>query len=155
MQKHEPPGYICPFCRLVQGQDDEINQQDNIIFQDEEVIAFVSSKSWQKNPGNVLVIPKEHVENLYDISDELLASVYKTVKKVAIAIKETYKCDGTSTRQHNEPAGNQNVWHFHAHVFPRYDGDDLYTNHHQTRWLGREEKMEYVKKLKYYFSKKI
>jgi diadenosine tetraphosphate (Ap4A) HIT family hydrolase len=34
--------------------------------------------------------------------------------------------DGTSTRQHNEPAGNQDVWHYHEHVFPRYDGDELY-----------------------------
>ncbi|MER5390020.1 RtcB family protein [Saccharopolyspora sp. NPDC002686] len=29
-------------------------------------------------------------------------------------------------RQHNEPAGDQDVWHHHVHVFPRYPGDDLY-----------------------------
>jgi histidine triad (HIT) family protein len=41
-------------------------------------------------------------------------------------MKEAYRCDGTSFRQHNEPAGNQDVWHYHLHVFPRYHGNDLY-----------------------------
>ena len=36
--------------------------------------------------------------------------------------------DGTSTRQHNEPAGNQDVWHYHVHLFPRYEGDALYAS---------------------------
>jgi hypothetical protein len=29
-------------------------------------------------------------------------------------------------RQHNEPAGNQDLWHLHVHVFPRFEGDNLY-----------------------------
>ena len=41
-------------------------------------------------------------------------------------MKGVLSCDGVSTRQHNEPAGNQDVWHFHQHVFPRYKGDELY-----------------------------
>ena len=42
-------------------------------------------------------------------------------------MKEAYSCDGISTRQHNEPAGNQDVWHYHLYVFPRYAGDGLYS----------------------------
>lgn len=38
-------------------------------------------------------------------------------------------CDGVSTRQHNEPGGNQDVWHFHQHVFPRWLGARLYQRH--------------------------
>lgn len=41
-------------------------------------------------------------------------------------MKQAFGCDGVSTRQHNEPAGDQDVWHFHLHVFPRWTGDDLY-----------------------------
>ena len=33
---------------------------------------------------------------------------------------------GISTRQHNGSAGNQDVWHYHLHVFPRYPNDGLY-----------------------------
>jgi histidine triad (HIT) family protein len=41
-------------------------------------------------------------------------------------MKQVYDCDGVSTRQHNEPAGNQDVWHYHLHVTPRYHGDRFY-----------------------------
>ena len=41
-------------------------------------------------------------------------------------MKSGYGCDGVSTRQHNEPAGYQDVWHYHLHVFPRFAGDELY-----------------------------
>lgn len=103
---------------------------------------MVGQESW-----TCLSCPKKHFENIYNIPDTLLADVYITVKKIAIAIKTTYKSDGTSTRQHNEPAGNQNVWHFHVHVFPRYDNDELYKNHDKKRWVTREERLVFVDKL--------
>lgn len=42
-------------------------------------------------------------------------------------MKAAYGCDGVSTRQHNEPAGDQDVWHYHLHVVPRWHGDALDT----------------------------
>ncbi|MFA5932542.1 MAG: HIT family protein [Microgenomates group bacterium] len=129
MFNHEPSGYLCPFCKLAQGEEDEINKKEYIVYEDKNTLAYVSPKWWINNPGNVLVISKKHVENIYDTPDDLLCDVYLTVKKISIAVKKTYKCDGTSTRQHNEPAGGQDVWHFHVHVFPRYENDDLYKNH--------------------------
>lgn len=152
MYTHEPKDYICPFCKLVRGHDDDINRQEYVVYQNDKTLAYVAPKWWDKNPGHVLVVPKEHIENIYNISDQLLSDVYKTVKKVAIAIKETYKSDGTSTRQHNEPSGNQDVWHFHVHVFPRYQNDELYKNHDKKRWVTHEEKLEFANKLKRYFA---
>lgn len=153
MYNHEPKNYDCPFCKLIRGQDDEINKQEYVVYQDDKTLAYIAPKWWDKNPGHILVIPKEHIENIYNISDELLADVYKTVKKITIAIKETYKSDGTSTRQHNEPAGNQDVWHFHVHVFPRYENDELYKNHDKKRWVTHDERLEFANKLKKYFTK--
>jgi hypothetical protein len=40
-------------------------------------------------------------------------------------MRDAFGCEGISTRQHNGPAGNQDVWHFHLHVFPRYPNDGL------------------------------
>jgi histidine triad (HIT) family protein len=37
-----------------------------------------------------------------------------------------FRCQGISTRQHNGPAGDQDVWHYHLHVFPRVRDDGLY-----------------------------
>lgn len=152
MYNHEPLHYECPFCILIEGKETEYNSLQDVVYEDATTLAYVAPKWWVNNPGNVLVIPKEHIENIYSISDEILADVYKTVKKVAIGIRKTYSSEGISTRQHNEPAGNQDVWHFHVHVFPRYIEDNLYLNHKNKRWVSKDEKKEYVGKLKNYFS---
>jgi CTP-dependent riboflavin kinase len=43
-------------------------------------------------------------------------------------MKAAYTCDGISTRQHNEPGGYQDVWHYHVHVTPRYMDDGFYSS---------------------------
>lgn len=149
---HEPDGYSCPFCLLIEGKNDEYSSQDDIVYQNEHTTAKISPKWWINNLGNVIVVPNQHYENIYDIPDEVLGEVYKTVKKLAIAIRNTYGCDGTSTRQHNEPAGNQSLWHFHVHVFARYSGDNLYQNHDTNRFADQAERTVYAKKLRGYLS---
>ena len=81
------------------------------------------------NPGAALVVPIEHYENVYDLPPELGGALQEAVRDTALAMKSAFACHGVSTRQHNEPAGNQDVWHYHIHVFPRYDDDNLYGSH--------------------------
>lgn len=145
MFNHEPDGYECPFCAIVAGGSDKHTSQDDIVFKNEHATAFVAPKWWINNPGNVVVIPNEHFENLYTISDDQLAAVMKIVKLVAIAIRSTYDCEGTSIREHNEPAGNQALWHLHVHVFPRYTNDKLYHNHDKKQFVDPEVRAPYIK----------
>lgn len=152
MYNHEPKNYICPFCQFVRGEDNGVNFQEDIIFQNKDVLAFVSPVWRVNNPGHVLVIPKFHVENLYDIKDELLAKVYAAVRKVAIAMRTTYTCTGVSTSQHNEPDGDQNVWHLHIHVFPRYKNDRLFARYNKKRFVTQQEKQKFAVKLQKYFN---
>lgn len=148
---HEPANYDCPFCLLVNGGSDEYSSQDDIVYKNEHTTAKISPKWWVNNPGHVIVVPNRHYENLYDIPEEVVAEVYRTVKKIGIAIRSTYDCDGVSTRQHNEPAGNQDVWHLHVHVFPRYENDNLYQNHEDKSFVSAEARLPYAKKLRGYF----
>jgi histidine triad (HIT) family protein len=128
MYNHAPEDYRCPFCLLIQRVESEhvLSCQGDIIYRDDSVTAFVGSHQWPNNPGNVLVAPNEHHENIYDVPIHLATRVHAVARAVALAMKEAYHCDGVSTRQHNEPAGNQDVWHYHLHVTPRYVGDDFY-----------------------------
>ena len=127
---HAPDGYRCPFCAIVSGVfgDHVLTSADEVVLREELVTAFVSSHQWPRNRGHVLVVPNAHIENLYELSDDLALPIHRVVKRVAIALKAAYSCPGVSTRQHNEPAGGQDVWHFHVHVCPRYAGDHLYRN---------------------------
>ncbi|HSX06787.1 MAG TPA: HIT domain-containing protein [Candidatus Saccharimonadia bacterium] len=149
---HEPEGYVCPFCKFLTGSPDKYSSENDIVYRNEFTTAFIAPKWWINNKGHVLVIPNKHYENIYSIPDSQLAEVYKTVKKVATAIRSTYGCEGTSTRQHNEPAGNQDVWHFHAHVYPRYENDKLYHNHDQAAFAETRLRTPYAEKLRTYFA---
>ncbi len=154
MFNHQPSDYVCPFCKLLVGEESEHNKQQDIIFQNDHVTAIIAPKWWISNPGHVLVLPNKHYENIYDIPDDELAEVYKVVKKVSIAIRSTYDCDGTSNRQHNEPAGHQYVWHLHVHVYPRYTDDKLYQNHDQKSFVSAEQRLPYAQKLREFLKQK-
>lgn len=152
MHNHEPENYTCPLCQITKGQDTEHgNQEEFVFYRDELLTAFIAGKWWKTNPGHVIIIPNQHIENIYDMPEEIGHRIFDLSKKIAIAFKETYQCDGVSTRQHNEPAGNQDVWHFHLHVFPRYIQDNLYINYQDAYWPSDEEKRPYAEKLKNYF----
>lgn len=145
---HAPNGYICPFCLIASGGEDAYTQKQDIVFEDGSTMAFIASRWWVNNPGSVLVIPKQHFENIYEIPPELLAEVHKTGQKIALAMKESYGCDGVSTRQHNEPAGGQDVWHFHVQVLPRYTNDKLYQNNDNNRFVSAEERLPFAETLR-------
>jgi len=151
MYNHKPNDYQCPLCIFSAGGETEYNKRGDIVYEDEEMMAYISPKWWPHNPGNVMIIPKQHFENVYDLPDELLGKLYILGKKIMLGIKETYDCEGTSLRQHNEPAGGQNVWHFHLHIFPRHVRDNLYQDTDKSRYITEEERKPYAEKLKKYF----
>jgi histidine triad (HIT) family protein len=121
---HAPPGYACPFCRNI--KDGEADHPLEIVHRDEDVFVKVNPKWRPNNPGSVLVVPVEHHESIFDLPAELGTPIQRAARAVALAMKVAFGCDGISTRQHNEPAGDQDVWHYHLHVFPRWEGDELY-----------------------------
>jgi histidine triad (HIT) family protein len=124
--RHEPAGYECPFCQIVSGGGSEVTSPRDIVLRTERVTAFVASHWWPDNPGGVVIASNDHIENLYEVPDVVGMEAFRATRVIALAMKKAYQCEGVSTRQHNEPAGGQDVWHFHCHVFPRTSGDRLY-----------------------------
>lgn len=55
-----------------------------------------------------------------------------------------YDCACISAQQHNEPAGNHDVWHLHAHAFPRHHEGRLYERDREARWVAAEERALYA-----------
>lgn len=156
MFNHAPSNYNNPFKAVFEkGDVDSDRSRDaDVFYQDDHVTAFISAGRWPNNGGNALVVPNDHYENLYDIPDDLLSYVHIFSKKLAIAMKEVYGCDGVSVRQHNEPAGDQTVWHYHLHVIPRYDNDNLYMSHNLNYEAPLEERAAYAEKLRAYFNQR-
>jgi histidine triad (HIT) family protein len=147
---HEPEGYHCRFCGVLAGVDNPRNTQQDIVCRTDKAAALISPGWWPNNHGHVLVISTAHHENLYDLPDDDGHAIYDLVRRIAIAMRHTYGCDGVSTRQHNEPAGYQDVWHFHMHVFPRYHGDELYRSATKPTFFPAEERRPYADRLRDY-----
>jgi histidine triad (HIT) family protein len=152
MYNHAPDNYICPFCLISQGIETEnvLTKQDDIIYRDNFITAFISAGCWKNNKGHVIIIPNQHYENIYDLPEAISTKVHNFEKDIALALKKVYKCDGVSSRQHNEPCGNQDVWHYHLHVFPRYAEDNLYKSDRE--FLSSEERHVFADKLRSYIS---
>ena len=148
MFNHEPANYTCPFCEFFAGNESEYNKIQDIVFQNKFATALVAPRWWVNNHGHILVVANTHYENIYDIPDEIVSEVYKVVKKIAIALRCSYDCQGTTTRQHNEPAGDQDVWHFHVHVYPRYYEDELYKNHDKNEFVDAATRAPFAIKLR-------
>ena len=147
MHTHEPAGYDCPFCRIQRGVHDERNRAEDVVAVTEHAFARVSPTWWPANPGGVLVVPRVHHENLYDLPADVGHAVWDLTQQLAVAMRTSYDCEGVSTRQHNEPAGNQDVWHLHVHVLPRHHGDRLYERHPERRWVPPTARDPYVERL--------
>jgi len=122
---HEPTTYTCPFCALISGESPD--RQKEIVFQTKDVLVFPAKHHKPGNEGNLLVVPRRHIENLYDLPGNLAQPLHDATKLAAVALKKFLGCDGITIRQNNEPAGGQDVWHYHVHVIPRYMDDKLHS----------------------------
>ena len=147
MHTHEPVGYDCPFCRLQRGVHNEHNQPGDVVGVTEHAFARIAPRWWPANEGGALVVPRAHHENLYALPAVVGHAVWDLTQRVAVAMRTTYDCAGISTRQHNEPAGGQDVWHLHVHVFPRRTDDRLYERYREQRWASPEERRPYADRL--------
>ncbi len=122
---HAPSPYICPFCQVARGTADTRveSQPEDVFYRTAQGVGLVASRWWPRNLGHALIVPVQHVENIYDLPPDLTAHLYRLAQDVAIAMKDVYGCEGITIRQHNEPPGGQSVWHYHIRVVPRYRGD--------------------------------
>lgn len=144
MYNHAPENYDCPFCRIV--REIAAGGRPDSVFQDSTVTAFLSLHDPANALGHVIIIPNGHYENIYDLPIPLAAEIHACSRAVALAMKIAYPCDGVTLRQNNEPAGGQDVWHYHLHVYPRYVGDNFPG---VVKTVTSEEKRaEYAKRLR-------
>jgi len=127
---HAPADYACPFCELVSGAEpfsaDNLCAPTDLVYRDETVSVLIACDGFGAHEGHAMIVPTAHLEALYDLPDDVNAAIAVMSRLVALAMKAAWEPQGTSVRQHNEPAGNQHVWHYHLHVFPRWDDDRLY-----------------------------
>lgn len=109
----------CIFCKLANGIFDT-----NTLYEDEDFRVIFDLSPATK--GHVIILPKEHCANVFELPDELASKVFVLAKKVAAVMKEITGCDGVNILQNNGEVAGQTVFHFHMHIVPRYkDGEKI------------------------------
>ncbi len=108
----------CIFCKIINGEIPAVKVLD-----EELVVAFMDINPSSK--GHMLVVPKNHAENIFEISESDLATLIKAVKRCAKAVKETLNAEGITILQLNGKASDQIVPHLHIHIIPRWKNDGL------------------------------
>jgi histidine triad (HIT) family protein len=106
----------CIFCRIATG-----TAPASLVAETSDALAFMDIN--QPTPGHVLVIPRAHVPDIYEMEAAMAASVFELTVQVAKAVKLALTPDGLTLIQANERAGQQRVFHFHMHIIARYFGD--------------------------------
>jgi len=158
MYNHAPENYICPLCLTIQGVENEKNmaKQADIVYRDDLVLVMVNSKFIKNNPGHVVVVPTQHFENIYETPVAYLHRISEVAQKMAIALKAVRKCDGVWIEQNNEPASGQHAFHYHMHIVPRFEDDDLKKQLAEvgTFVASPEDRVPYAEALRGYLSTK-
>ena len=108
----------CIFCKIAAGEIPSATLYEDADFR---VIMDVSPAS----KGHALILPKEHYANLYELPDELAAKVLVLAKNMITKLKDIVGCDGYNVLQNNGIAAGQTVFHFHMHLIPRYENDEV------------------------------
>ena len=113
----------CIFCKIIKGEI-----PSKTIYEDELIKVIMNI-----NPisdGHLLVLPKEHIVDINDMTNEIITHSFNIIKeKLYPKLKEKLNCKGLTLCQNNELG--QEIKHYHIHVIPRYDNDnaDFKYNH--------------------------
>ena len=108
----------CLFCGIVAGK---IPSQT--VDSDERTMSFMDINPATR--GHALVVPKRHSTDLMDVSDEDLTASIAAARRLARRMDEVLQPAGFNVLNASRPAAWQTVFHFHLHVIPRYEDDQL------------------------------
>lgn len=130
----------CIFCKIANGEIPAAT-----LYEDEDFRVILDLGPASK--GHALILPKEHYANLYELDDEVASKVLVLAKKMITKLTDVLGCDGYNLVQNNGEVAGQTVHHFHMHLIPRYEGDQV-----GLTWtpgiLTEEDKEEILSKLK-------
>jgi histidine triad (HIT) family protein len=111
----------CVFCVIVAGA-----VRASLVYEDDATVAFVDRRQPHRATGaHVLVVPRRHVETIYDLEPDAGARLMETVIRTARAVRRSLQPAGLSVWQSNGPAAGQEVPHVHFHVLARRPQDGL------------------------------
>jgi histidine triad (HIT) family protein len=108
----------CIFCKIAAGEIPSTK-----VYEDDDFLAFMDINPLIK--GHFLLIPKSHHPDVFAMPDETLQGLIVRAKSLAAAARQGLGANGVNLQQANGRAANQIIDHYHMHIIPRWEPDDL------------------------------
>ncbi len=131
----------CIFCKIIQGDIPSFTVYEDDLFK-------VILDRFPAAPGHMLIIPKQHYQDIFDLPEDVAKALYPLAKQMAVRIKKATGAEGINILQNNGQAAGQSVYHFHLHLVPRKAGDGIVLNKSSNGATTLEELEEILDKIK-------
>jgi histidine triad (HIT) family protein len=108
----------CTFCKILRRE-----MSAEILFENDEAVSILDI-----NPihyGHALVIPRRHCTDFLDLPHDSFEGILEATHAVAHALKRSLNLQGFNIFSNNGRIAGQSVFHFHFHVTPRYENDNI------------------------------
>lgn len=125
----------CIFCKIVKGEIPSYK-----LYEDSDVFVMLDINPFSK--GHVLVLPKKHFENIYDIPENILCKVVSVSKFFAQKIKQEFHPEGIILLQNSGERAGQSVFHFHMHVKPVFLDSEILSEAHLCKKLKEDDMLD-------------
>jgi diadenosine tetraphosphate (Ap4A) HIT family hydrolase len=99
----------------------ELCQPKEVLFESD--FAYVRYDSNSLGAGHVIVVPKRHVADFFDMSGAEQGSVLALLNRAKKRIAQEHRPDGYNVGVNIGAAAGQSRMHVHVHLIPRYAGD--------------------------------
>jgi histidine triad (HIT) family protein len=106
----------CLGCRLANKE-----QVVHLIYENDKLSCILDHDPF--NAGHTMILPKQHLEESHEFSDEMNLSIMRAVQLLSKAINELYTPDGITICQNGGIFSE--LTHYHMHVVPRYTGQNF------------------------------
>jgi len=87
------------------------------VYEDDRILAFLDIGPLSF--GHTLIIPKEEVATIDQLSDETAAAIGRVLPRLCRAIKAVTGIEQLNVLQNNGPMAHQAVFHVHFHIIPK------------------------------------
>ena len=109
------PSRDCVFCRIVAGE-----APASKVLENGRALAFMDVNPVR--PGHLLLIPKAHRAQTWDMGEAEFAAVYRSLPRLVRALARAMRADAVDVLNLNGAAGGQTVFHVHFHLIPIHRG---------------------------------
>lgn len=130
----------CVMCAIVAGEI-----PSHKVYEDENFLAFLDI--YPANPGHTLIIPKRHTPDIFGLTKQEAAGLMPLAQRLAEKIRKTLNPAGINILQNNGKVAGQVIFHYHLHIIPRHEGDNVIKLSSNAGEVSSEELAKMAEKL--------